>query len=139
MPFLACLIFSCLFSGSNKKRKRERSGPCRPLKGAQQGEFREVYVKHLAYKRGDAYIEVEDMVRFHCKENGVRVNYAKAIPYDPEEEEIGCKITIKASDAEVVLDNDFWPDNIAARPWYFKPRNNNRQNESKERGGDASE
>ena len=114
---------------SAKKRKREVSGNkvYPQLKGALQGSHKEVYVRKLDYRLCQKFSDVEEMVKLYCRQNGVNVSYAKTIPYDPNDIEIGCKITVKEQDAPTVLSDEFWPAGIEARPWYVRSRNNSRR------------
>ena len=120
----------------NKKRKRERSGQKKYplLAGAQIAVHRDVLVRRLDYQQCECYADIEEMVRLYCRDRGVMTVQVNAIPYAPDDTQIGCKVTVKEDDYETLLVKGFWPKPAFARQWYRKPRNN--ANEDEADGGD---
>ena len=112
-------------AGNNKKRKRERSGnkPMIVLKGAQSATRKELYVQSLDYSQCNCHSDLEDTVFRHCKARGIILIDACTIPKGRSRVEANCKITVKESDCDKLLDPDFWPEETTVRYWDAKPRN----------------
>ena len=110
----------------NKKRKREKSGQKKYplLAGAQIVAHRDVLVRRLDYQQCECYADIEEMVRLHCRARGIMTVQVNAIPYAPDDTQIGCKVTVKEEDYDTLLAKGFWPKPAFARQWYRKPRNN---------------
>ena len=106
------------------KRRRTRSSPraIAPLRGAQVKQNRDVYVRGLERMHYKSSEEVEDAVFFYCRDRGVEVLYAKEIK-NRFESHIACvKITVSESNMQIVLDEEFWPEDVEVRQWYQNNR-----------------
>ena len=115
---------------TTKKRKFDNVSPkvSRPLKGIAATVNREVYLQGLDL---EGYIDEDDIiesVKSYCLENGIKPIYIRIIPVRFDQTRVGCKLTVVEEDFERVIDSEFWPDNISAREWTPKPRDNNGNN-----------
>ena len=120
-----------------KKRKRERSGlrPIPTLRGVPTASRREIYAQGLDYSMCTCHADFEEIVYVYCKSKGVLIVDACTIPKPKSRTEAGCKVTVKMSDYERVLDVSFWPEGTTVRDWVQRPRNNRRDAD----GNDAYE
>ena len=117
-----------------RKRKRERSGmkAVPALRSASTTSRKEVYVQGLDYSMCTCHADFEEIVFAHCKAKGVTIVDACTIPKMKSRTEAGCKVTVKVSDYEKLLDLDFWPEGTAVRQWVPKVRGGRRDGEGNE-------
>ena len=104
-----------------KKRKRVKS-KVGTLSGAHVTPQCDLYVQGIAFSRYDSYEDVEEMMYQFGESRNFCFSFAKAIPVRNDKRQIGCKITVDENDAEILLDDDFWPDEITVRVWSPRPR-----------------
>ena len=111
-----------------KKRKRERSGmnPVPQLRGASTTSRMEIYVQGLDYSLCNSHAEFEEIVYAHCKAKGVTIVDACTIPKPRSRTEAGCKVTVRATDYEKLLNMSFWPEGTMVRKWVPKSRGGRR-------------
>ena len=111
-----------------KKRKRERSGnkPIPQLRGVSTTSRMEIYVQGLDYSLCNSHAEFEEIVYAHCRSKGVTIVDACTIPKQKSRTEAGCKVTVRASDYQRLLDMSFWPDGSTVRKWVPKSRGGRR-------------
>ena len=100
------------------KRKRVISGNrAMPLRSAKSLSLRELYVEGLAYSGCDSFEDIEQSVYQYCTERDVKLILAKTIPIKLNPTQVGCKITCNVLDADFLLNEEFWPEDIFIRPW----------------------
>ena len=111
----------------SKKHKYEKVSPrnSRPLKGIAATVNREIYLQGLDLEGCIDEEDVLESVGEYCMERGIKVIFARIIPVKYDQTRSGCKVTVLEEDFENVVDSDFWPDNITAREWTNRPRDNN--------------
>ena len=111
----------------SKKRKYDNVSPkhVNPLKGIAMTRNRDVYLQGLKLDEYDGGDEVIDSVRAYCKERGITPVYIRLIPVRFDSTRTGCRLTVKESDFNRVLRDNFWPDYIKAREWTSRPREDN--------------
>ena len=106
------------------KRKRMNSGPKtrQTISGPNVKPNKEIFVRDLAtsgFKNSD---ELEEAVKFYCKERGVNVVFARVMASTVSKNVVNCRIAVKQDDASAVLNQDFWPEAGSVRNWYQKNR-----------------
>ena len=106
-----------------KKRKATDTKGKRPLKGTRSVVQRDIYIQGLDFEYMNDYVEMEDTIQEYCRDNGVSVLYMRIIPTKFDRTRLGCKISVKETDFERVMEDDFWPDDVTVREWVRKPRN----------------
>ena len=104
-----------------KKRKRVKSinKKVGSLSGANVFPQCDLYVQGIAYSWNDSYEDVEERMYLFGEERDMKFAYAKAIPVRNDKTQIGCKITVNESDVDLLMDDDFWPENITVRFWHY--------------------
>ena len=107
-----------------KKRKYDRVSPkgSRPLKGIAATVNREIYLQGLDLDGCTDEDDIIESVREYCMERGVKPVHIRIIPVRYDDNRVGCKITVVEDDFGYVVDSDFWPENISAREWTRRPR-----------------
>ena len=63
-------------------------------------------------------------VRAYCIEKGITPVYTRSIPVRYDCTRTGCRLTVNEEDYERVILNEFWPEDIRARDWTPRPREN---------------
>ena len=109
----------------SKKRKFEKVSPKAsfPLKGIPTTVNRDIYLQGLDVRdRNDE--ELIESVRSYCLNNNVEPTFIRLIPVRYDFTRTGCRLTVRERDFSKVVRNTFWPDNIKAREWTAKPRDN---------------
>ena len=118
------------------KRKRVKSGSRTiPLRSAKSIPLREIYVEGLAYSGYDSYGDIENSIYQYCMERDIKLVHAITIPIRLNKAQVGCKITCNEMDCECLLDEEFWPEDIFARPW----RQNNKSDNDRDDGSSDRE
>ena len=109
-----------------KKRKFDNVSPkpTMPLKGIATTVNRDVYLQGLDVGECSDE-ELIESVRSYCIERGITPTYIRIIPVRYDYTRAGCRLTVRESDFNMVIRNNFWPDEIRAREWKPKPRENN--------------
>ena len=122
---------------ANKKRKFDNVSPrmSRPLKGIAATVNREVYLQGLDLEGCVSEDDIVESVKSYCLDNGIKPVYIRIIPVRNDQTRVGCKLTVVEEDFERVVDSEFWPDNISAREWTPRPRDNNGNNNGNNGGG----
>ena len=112
-----------------RKRKRDNSGTAQVrkpvLKGVSNKGNRELSVLGLSNDGFKDLVEIEDAVRSYCRERGVELVFIKVFERKHELNTVGCKIAVKAPDANAVTSYDFWPEDVHARKWHRGNKNGN--------------
>ena len=116
----------------SNKRKWEMRDKKPPLKGVDQQPHREIYVQGISTDGFKSKEEVVTMVRDYCRFEGVIPGQAVVIPVKDDDTQTGCKVTVRASDANKLMTDDFWPNGIFARPWRPKPKGNDNAKEKRD-------
>ena len=104
------------------KRKRIVSGQIPRIEGLVQKVNHDVYVSGLATAGFKNPEDMEESVKFYCRERGVDANFTRVMTNSYGSETVGCRVNVKAADYFIILNNNFWPNNVEAREWYQKGR-----------------
>ena len=114
----------------NKKRKYEKVSPraASTLEGIPATVNRDVYLQGLRIRNGECEEDVMENVKAYCIERGITPVFVRNIPVKFDCTRTGCRLTVNEEDYERVILNVFWPENIRARDWTPKPKDN-RDNE----------
>ena len=106
------------------KRKRTKSSPkaFKPISGATINENKDIYVRGLATKNFTNSEELEDSVRYYCRERGVNIVFARVMTNSVNTNAVGCRVCIREEDLDAVYEDGFWPNKVEVREWYQKPR-----------------
>ena len=109
----------------SKKRKYENVSPkvVGPLKGIAATKNRDVYLQGL--RLGDcSYEDIVDSVREYVRERDINPVFIRIIPVKFDSTRVGCRLTIREEDFNIVMQGTFWPDNVSVREWTQRPRDN---------------
>ena len=114
----------------SKKRKRGKSEVMKIqlLRSAPTTVKRELYVQELDYSTCYCQEDLEDIVYYHCKTNGVIPIDLCTIPVRNSRAVAGCKVTVKEHDYYRTSQVEFWPEGCTVRDW--KIRKNDPQNKN---------
>ena len=114
-----------------KKRKRVQSVNKKvgSLSGARVFPQRDLYVQGIAFSWNDSYEDVEERMYLFGEERDLKFAFARAIPVKNDKTQIGCKITVNEADLDVLLDDDYWPENITVRCWHYGQRTDQQNGE----------
>ena len=93
------------------------------LKGIKSILQREVYVQGLDFRGFASHAEMEKLLYDYCVKRKITVIFMNIIPAKYDKETVGCKIAVKESDFEAVMEETFWPEDVTVREWRRKPRN----------------
>ena len=106
------------------KRKRTKSSPkaFKPISGATINENKDVYVRGLATKNFSNSEELEDSVRYYCRERGVNIVFARVMTNNVNANAVGCRVCIREEDLNAIYEEGFWPNKVEVREWYQRPR-----------------
>ena len=109
---------------SNNKRKRINSSPkeFKPISGTTIIENKDIYVRGLATRNFSNSEELEDSVRYYCRERGVNIVFARVMTNNVNTNAVGCRICLREEDLDKVYEDGFWPAKVEIREWYNKPR-----------------
>ena len=111
----------------SKKRKFNNVSPkvAFPLRGVAATQNRDIYLQGLRVNVGECEDDVIESVRAYCLERGITPVFIRVIPVKFDCTRTGCRLTVRDEDYDRAIMNSFWPDNISARDWTPKPRDNN--------------
>ena len=108
----------------NKKRKFDKVSPkpAPSLKGKASTRNRDIYVQGLDLDEYNDKDELIESVRNHCLVNGIKPIYIHLIPVKFDCTRTGCRVTVRECEFDRVVEDDFWPEDVSAREWTPKPR-----------------
>ena len=119
----------------NKKRKnmKPHSRKIPPLEAVKKDTFKDIYVQELNYARCACKEDLEAIVFEYCKDRGVTAYDLNTIPVKGTRVKAGCKVTVLEADYEALLNDDFWPEGAAVRPWRPKPKSDDESDDPPEK------
>ena len=108
---------------NGKSRKRDYPG----IKSAPLNKNRELYIRGMSCADYRAYKDLEEAVKWYCKERKVNTIHQRVIVYNKENDSVGLKVVVRESDVENISSRGFWPEGITIRNWSDeKPRGRER-------------
>ena len=78
---------------------------------------REMYVKGMSCADFRVYRDLEEAVKWYCKERNVVTIHQRVIMYNKENDSVGIKVIIREADVARFTSKDFWPEGIWIRDW----------------------
>ena len=102
-------------SGNNKDKGKKREYPS--IKSASVPKNRELYVKGLSCADFKLHRDLEEAIKWYCKERGVNTVYQRVIMYNRDSDSVGMKVVVREADVEQFMSKDFWPNGIWVREW----------------------
>ena len=91
------------------------------LRGRKQVKTAELYVQNVHRNDGDSLKDIADRLKRYCHNKEVRVVYARVYQNRYYDDLVGVKIAVPASQADQVLGNRIWPDDVTCRWWRRAP------------------
>ena len=116
----------------NKRKRVKSASRAIPLRSAKSIPLCELYVEGLAYSGCDTYEDIEQSIYQYCTERDIKLVHAKTITIRLNKAQVGCKIICNVNDSECMLAEDFWPEDIFARPWRPSNKSNTDENSDKD-------
>ena len=102
-------------SGNNKDKGKKREYPS--IKSASVPKNRELYVKGLSCADFKLHRDLEEAIKWYCKERGVNTVYQRVIMYNRDSDSVGMKVVVREAEVEKFMSKDFWPEGIWVREW----------------------
>ena len=87
------------------------------IKSAPQTKNRELYIKGMSCADYRAYKDLEEAVKWYCKERQVNTIHQRVIIYNKESDSVGIKVVVRESDVDNITSRGFWPEGIWIRDW----------------------
>ena len=111
---------------ATKKRKYDTVSPkpTHSLRGIAATRNRDIYLQGLALGDMDSDEDVIECVRAYCLDRDITPVFLRIIPVRFDCTRTGCRLTVRESDYDTVICEDFWPDHISVRDWTPRPRDN---------------
>ena len=105
-------------NGWTKTKGNGKDGSVPKIRGMVNDETKELFVNGLV--RGDFLVrkDLEESVRLHCLERGIKLIYNRALAFAKKRETIGCKIVVRNDEVDKIMKKNFWPVGIWVREWF---------------------
>ena len=111
--------------GKSNGKKKKRDYPA--IKSAAHSKNRELYIKGMSCSDFKAYKDLEEAVKWYCKDRHVSTIHQRVIIYNKENDSVGIKVVVRENDVEKITSRDFWPEGIWIRDWSDdKPKSRDR-------------
>ena len=80
----------------------------------------------------DRYYDISCKVKQHAAEKGVKVMKTRIIHNRFCDYIVGCKMLVRESDKNKLLDQDIWPEGMECRLWVDNPKNRSKSSNYEE-------
>ena len=102
-------------SNGNKDKGKKREYPA--IKSAAPPRNRELYVKGMSCANFKMHKDLEEAVKWYCKDRSVNTIHQRVIMYNRDNDSVGIKVVVCEGDDEKMTAKGFWPEGIWIRDW----------------------
>ena len=102
-------------SNGNKDKGKKREYPA--IKSAAPPRNRELYVKGMSCANFKMHKDLEEAVKWYCKDRSVNTIHQRVIMYNRDNDSVGIKVVVREGDVEKMTAKGFWPEGIWIRDW----------------------
>ena len=102
-------------SGQPVDKGNQRNFPA--IKSAAPNRNKELYVRGMSCANFKLHKDLEEAVRWYCKDRNISTIHQRVIMYNKENDSVGIKVVVREHDVEKFMSKGFWPDGISVREW----------------------